>query len=112
MNNDQNKLLKALYDCAIACDECFSGSLKTHDIHMMAECMRLNIECAQICRLTGTFIAQGSEYAPELANVCCDVCAACAQECEKHLHDHCIACAQICRSCEEACDNYSHSLVV
>ncbi|WP_373711169.1 four-helix bundle copper-binding protein [Jeotgalibaca porci] len=30
----------------------------------------------------------------------------CADECEKHDHNHCQECAKACRACEEACNAY------
>ena len=106
MNEKQKKALQVLYECAIACDHCFSSCLQEEDVKMMTNCIRLNVECAQICRTTAALIAQEVSYIQEMAEVCSDVCAACARECEEHEHEHCKVCAEVCRRCEEVCDEY------
>ena len=34
---------------------------------------------------------------------CASVCDACADECERHDHDHCKLCAEMCRECARDC---------
>jgi flavoprotein len=35
--------------------------------------------------------------------LCVEMCERCADECEKHPHDHYKACALACRKCAELC---------
>jgi hypothetical protein len=70
---------------------------------MMAECIRLDIDYAAICRLAAGYMARGSDFALEVCGVCADLCEACGAECEKHDHEHCRACAQACRRCADEC---------
>ena len=37
--------------CAAACDNCATACLAEEDVKMMARCIALDIDCAQICRL-------------------------------------------------------------
>ena len=69
----------------------------------MAECIRLDIQCAQICRLAASFMAQGSEYAKDICRVCADICKACGDECAKHDAQHCQECAKVCHRCADEC---------
>jgi hypothetical protein len=69
----------------------------------MAKCIALDTDCADICRLTSTYMARGSEFANQMCRMCAEVCDACAEECEKHAVPHCQDCAQACRRCAQEC---------
>jgi hypothetical protein len=109
INEKNETLIKALNDCALACEKCFDASLADQHIAQLGKCIRLTSECAQICRLTQVLIASNSAFGGELVDVCSDACAGCARECEKHDHPHCKICAETCRLCEEACENFAPS---
>lgn len=104
MKNENNALLTALAECAAACNMCLSGCLADNDPKMNA-CIKLDIDCAQICSTTADFVARNSDHAQHLLKECAEICGKCAAECEKHSqhHDHCKACAEACRKCEQAC---------
>lgn len=70
---------------------------------MMARCIALDIDCAEICRMAAAFMSRGSEHAMELCRLCADVCQACGDECAKHKHEHCQECARACYACAEEC---------
>jgi hypothetical protein len=95
--------ITACYACAAACDNCASACLREDEVKMMARCIALDMDCAQICRTAAGFMARGSDFAVELCRQCAAVCSACAEECGKHQMDHCQACAEACRRCAEAC---------
>ncbi|MEO5675346.1 MAG: four-helix bundle copper-binding protein [Chitinophagales bacterium] len=109
MKDGKSAILDILTQCATACERCFDSCLRENDISMFAECIRLDKECAQVCRLAASLIASGSAYAAEVVDICSDICAGCAGECEKHDHEHCRICAVACRQCEEACQNFAPS---
>jgi len=44
--------------CADACDYCSSACLQEYDVKMMAECIRLDMDCAAICRMAAAYMAQ------------------------------------------------------
>lgn len=89
--------------CANACDHCATACLKEPDVSMMARCIALDIDCAQLCRYAAGAMARGSELAPQICALCADVCEACGEECARHQHAHCKTCADACRRCAEAC---------
>jgi len=104
MSNDQFRAcINACYACAAACDNCSTACLQEEDVKMMARCIALDMDCAQICRTAAAFMARGSDFAVELCRQCAAVCTACGEECGKHQMDHCQACAEACRRCAEAC---------
>jgi hypothetical protein len=103
MKNQQ--LLTALAECAAACNMCSTACLEEKNVTMMAGCIKLDMDCAQICATTAAFVARGSEHAKHLLKECAEICSLCATECEKHAShaDHCKQCADACRRCAEAC---------
>ncbi len=100
-------LIDALNHCIAACNYCASECLGEEDVKMMAQCIRTDIICAEICRATAKLVAMESTSAKELVLLCQKVCSECAEECGKHQHEHCQKCAEACRKCEEACRAYA-----
>lgn len=105
MTHEKNQsLLEALNNCAAACNHCATACLDEQDVKMLARCIKLDFDCADICLLTASFVARDSEHANHLLKECAEICEACAEECEKHTHmEHCRKCAEACRHCAEAC---------
>lgn len=105
MSNENHKeLISTLNECAAECNHCTSACLEEPDVKMLAKCIKLEIDCAEICRLAASFFARSSEHAEHLLKECAEICEACATECEKHKHmEHCKRCAEVCRKCAEAC---------
>lgn len=77
---------------------------------MLVRCIRLNLDCAVICDVTGHVLSRQTE--PDWGIVraqllaCVAACQACGAECERHaMHgmEHCRICAEACRRCAEAC---------
>lgn len=97
-------LLKALGNCAAACHYCATACLDEQDVQMLTSCIKLDLDCADICQVTAAFVARVSPHAPHLLKECAEICEACSKECEKHAHmEHCRLCAEACRQCAEAC---------
>src|SRR5699024_6557977 len=96
MNTKYEECLKALLECFEACNVCFDACLKEEDMKMMADCIRLDRECADICAFTAQAITRNSPFTKQILELCAEVCERCAEECEKHNHDHCQRCAEAC----------------
>jgi hypothetical protein len=111
MAHEKNQeLLNALNNCAAECNHCAIACLEEQDVRMLARCIKLDIDCADICQLTASYVARGSEHANHLLKECAEICDACADECEKHSHmEHCRKCAEVCRACSEACSHLSEA---
>jgi len=104
MAHEQHRdCIDACNSCADSCDHCAAACLQEQDVAAMARCIRLDIDCAQICRLASGAMARGSDLAPQICGFCAEICDACAEECARHAHDHCKACAEACRRCAQAC---------
>jgi len=103
MHEKYASCIEACYACAVECNHCAAACLQEEDVKMMARCIALDIDCAEICALAGAAMARGSEKAREICSTCADVCQACGDECARHQHDHCKRCAQACRRCVDEC---------
>ncbi len=90
-------------ECADACDHCAVACLDEKNVADMAGCIKLDMDCAAICRLAVSYMARGSDFAQEICELCAQVCDDCAEECGRHQMDHCQQCAEACRRCAEAC---------
>ncbi len=104
MNSDKiSACINACNDCAFACEHCATECLQGGTSVDLERCIRLDIDCAAICRLATSYMARNSEAADAVCELCADICKLCAEECERHDHDHCQKCAQACRDCIDAC---------
>ncbi|ALS76374.1 ferredoxin [Planococcus rifietoensis] len=104
-HEQHQQLLETLHDCMAACNHCFDACLQEDDVKMMAGCIRLDRECADMCAYLEQAITRNSPFVSQLAKVCAEICQACGDECQKHadMHDHCKHCAEACHKCAEAC---------
>lgn len=103
MHTEHQNCSDACYQCAVACEHCAACCLNEENLAMMRNCIKLDMQCSALCRLTGQFMALESGYLQPLCRVCIDICKACAEECSKHQNEHCQQCAQACRTCAQAC---------
>jgi hypothetical protein len=75
----------------------------------LRQCIRLDLDCADLCRATGSVASRrtgtNDEVVRRLIEACAEACRLCAEECETHAshHEHCRVCAETCRQCESAC---------
>lgn len=73
------------------------------DVKMMAECIRLDMQCAVLCYAAAQLMSMGSAQASSICIICADLCDACAAECAKHDNEHCQECAKACKECADEC---------
>ena len=96
--------IETCYDCATECTHCLNACLDEISLNELVKCIKLNNECATICRTAAAIMSGGNSFSGQLCELCADVCDACAEECEKHAHlEHCKLCAEVCRKCAEEC---------
>ncbi len=95
--------IEACNACAIACNHCAASCLKEDDVKMMARCIAIDMDCAQVCALTAAALARDSQHAAAICALCEKICQTCADECGKHKMDHCQECAAACKRCAEEC---------
>jgi hypothetical protein len=95
--------IEACQRCAQECEHCADACLNEPEIQALAECMRLDRDCAQICWTAVAYMSRGSHFANDVCRLCAEVCDACAAECGKHELEHCRRCAEACLRCAEEC---------
>jgi hypothetical protein len=101
--------IEACVECAQACASCADACLSEDDAQELRKCIRLNLDCGDICEATGRVLTRQTEYDAPVSKAqleaCRRACATCAEECERHAqqHEHCRLCAEACRRCERAC---------
>jgi hypothetical protein len=101
--------IDALSDCAQACTADVDADLSEQNLAEMVTCIRLCLDCANICTATLGVTSRQADYdanvAKPLLQACVAICHNCGDECERHAqhHEHCRVCEQACRRCEQAC---------
>ncbi len=101
--------IERCFSCAQSCTMCADACLGEENVAMLRRCIRLDLDCSNICLTTGVIATRSAEanepILVQMLELCANACQACAEECEKHAshHDHCKICAAACRRCEESC---------
>jgi hypothetical protein len=100
--------IDALSDCAQACTADTDADLSESNLAEMVTCIRLCLNCTDICNATIGVISRLAEYDASatrpLLEACAAICGRCGDECEQHASmPHCRVCAEACRRCERAC---------
>ena len=95
--------INACLRCASICQHCAASCTREKDVTMMAQCIRLDMECAIACYAAAQLMSLGSEAAREFCGICAALCEKCSRECGQHDMQHCQECAEACRQCAEEC---------
>jgi hypothetical protein len=108
--------IEATLECAAACTACADACLAEDHVGELVTCIRLNLDCADICELTGRLIARPSRRdeptLEAMLEACVKICRACADECKAHgAMEHCQLCAEACRVSADACERMAAALV-
>jgi len=102
--------IDALSDCAQACTACADDCLSEGMVAELTKCIRLDLDCADVCTVTLRVASRETEYDANVTRPLLEACVAafrsCGDECERHaeMHEHCRVCAEACRRCQQACD--------
>src|SRR5258705_1330788 len=92
--------IEACYDCDQACTVCADACLNEPTVKDLVRCIRLDLDCADICAATGRIVSRQSvsdtQRAQRLIAICGEMCRQCAEECERHAarHAHCRVCGE------------------
>jgi hypothetical protein len=101
--------IDALSDCGQACTADADADLREQHLPDLVKCIRLCLDCADVCAATGNVTSRQTAYDPNvtrpLLEACVATCKSCGDECERHaqMHEHCRVCRDACRRCEQAC---------
>ena len=104
------RCIEACYDCAESCTQCVDDCLGEESVQDLTTCIRLNMDCADICVATGRVVGRqtgvDASATGAIVRACIAACKSCGDECEIHAAhgmEHCRVCAEECRRCEQAC---------
>lgn len=114
-----DEALECMYETAqssYVCTTCADACLVETGHGDLSQCIRTNLDCAELCSIAGRFLArpghQDRETLERILEACALGCRACAEECRRHEDmDHCRVCADQCERCAEACDRMAAALV-
>ena len=101
--------IDAITECAQACTADTDADLGEQDVTEMVRCIRLCLNCTDVCTATAGVISRPADYDADVAlpllQACVAICKSCGDECERHAAHmpHCRVCAEACRRCEQAC---------
>ncbi|CAJ0687054.1 four-helix bundle copper-binding protein [Ralstonia mannitolilytica] len=102
-HQNYQQCIDACAACHVECLHCAASCLAEQNISELTTCIRLDLDCADICSTAVDAMSRGSTYVNEVCRLCADICDACAAECAKHGHEHCQSCAHACQKCAQAC---------
>jgi Domain of Unknown Function (DUF326) len=101
--------IDALSGCTQACVADVDADLSEQNLAEMVTCIRLCLDCADVCTATLGVTSRQASYDADVARpllqACVAICKSCGDECERHARHmaHCRVCAEACRRCEQAC---------
>lgn len=109
LNKTQKECVQACIECAKACEACASACLSEKGVADLRRCIRLDLDCADVCLQTVRAIQRESEFQSDLAMLCSEVCDRCAEECRSHADhmEHCRVAAEAAEACAEVCRTLS-----
>ena len=108
--------IEACLACAQTCTACADACLSEDMVAEMRQCIRLNLDCADVCGATAAVLTrqtgEDASTVRALLEACRTACRACGDECASHaeMHEHCAVCAESCRRYEQACADLLASL--
>jgi hypothetical protein len=103
------RCIEECYSCAQTCTSCADACLAESGVEKLRQCIRFNLDCADVCNVVGRIATRrtGSdeELIRRMLDVCELICRLCGDECRRHAghHEHCRICADACDRCRQAC---------
>ena len=111
---DLDALVECIERCSAweaACVSCADACLREAGVQQLVDCIRLNLDCADLCGVPVRLLSRHSSREPRVLHdallACIVGCIACAEECQRHAdhHEHCAVCAEECRRCAQSCED-------
>jgi len=111
-----SECVDACFECVGACTACADACLGEDQVKDLTRCIRLNLDCADICEATGRVLTR--QAYPDWGllrcqlEACARACDVSGAECRRHArtHQHCEICAESCSRCEEECRHLLQAL--
>ena len=92
-------------ECHDVCTETLVHCLSMGGEHAAPEHIKALLDCAQACDASRDFMLRGSELHHRYCGACAEACERCADSCERLGADDEVMrnCAEHCRRCAESC---------
>ena len=103
--------IDACLRCAQECDRCAEACRCEPRSAELADCIRLNLDCAEFCRTAASLMSRESHFSGEVCRVCAEICDVCAADCQRHEHEHCQRSAAECHECGEECRRMTMAVI-
>jgi len=106
----------ACFTCLQTCLTCADACLSEPHVDKLTACIRINLDCADVCHATGSLLLRLGRTEPQPLQsqvaACIEACRVCAIECRRHaeMHEHCRICADACKACHDACAEMLRSM--
>lgn len=110
------RLIEEAFSCAQTCTSCADACLAEEMVADLRQCIRLNLDCADVCATAATVATRrtgsNEEVIRRMIEACELACRLCGEECDRHasMHEHCRICAEACKRCQAACEEASRSM--
>jgi hypothetical protein len=82
------RCIASCLDCGAVCTSCADACLSESNVAEMAACIRLDLDCADLCgataRMVGRLTKPNKASMAATLQACIAACEACAAECGKH----------------------------
>ena len=82
--------IDAAYECAQSCTSCADACLAEEMVAQLRQCIRLNLDCADVCAVMATVdnrrTGSNEEVSRKMLDVCITACRLCGEECAQHAH--------------------------
>jgi hypothetical protein len=101
----------------MVCTTCADACLHEKQVADLRDCIRLDLDCADICETTARLLARASHTDATTLRLqvqaCEQACRTCAAECSRHARhmEHCRVCADACSTCADACREMAAAIV-
>jgi hypothetical protein len=105
ISQEMRECIENCSNCHDVCVETITHCLERGGEHSAPDHIRALLDCAQACDASRDFMLRGSDLHPAVCGVCADACERCAASCEALGADDevMLNCAEICRRCAESC---------
>lgn len=105
INHPMEECIENCTECHRICLESIEYCLRMGDKHADAAHILLLTDCAQICQAAADFMIRGSQLHHQICAACAEVCERCADDCASlgAADEQMQECAELCAVCEESC---------
>ena len=75
------RCIEACGDCAEACTQCADDCLSEQTVQELTKCIRLNLDCADVCATTGRVVSRQTGYDANVTRAVLQACIAACRSC-------------------------------